>query len=84
MVQTLQKSEKVTITIPHELKEKLKTLKDEFQTTTSSIYKEALENYIEQKEIEKWQKGAKLASEDKEYISFVNELSNDQGDIYEY
>jgi len=84
MVQSLQKSEKVTITIPHKLKEKLKALKDEFQTTTSSIYKEALENYIEQKEMEKWQKGAKLASEDKEYISFVNELSNDQGDIYEY
>ena len=84
MVHLSQKSEKVTITIPHELKEKLKVLKNEFQTTTSSIYKEALENYIEQKELEKWQKGAKLASKDKEYISFVNELSKDQGDIYEY
>ena len=83
MVQSLQKSEKVTITIPCELKEKLKALKREFKTTTSSIYKEALENYIEQKEMEKWQKGAKLASADKEYLSFINEINNDQCEIWE-
>lgn len=41
-----------------------------------------LDNNMEQKEIEKWEKGLEKASKDKEYISFVNEISNDQGDIY--
>lgn len=79
-----QKAEKITVTIPYELKEQLMQLKDELQTSVSSIYKDALENYMKQKEIEKWHKGALKASQDKDYISFVSELNEDDGDIYEY
>lgn len=77
-------AQKVTVTIPYELKEKLNELKDEMKTSISSIYKEALESYIEKKEIEKWQKGAKLASEDEEYLKFTNEINSVGDDIYEY
>jgi len=50
----------------------------------STIYKEALEAYIEKKEIEKWQKGVAMAQKDKNYLKFINEISNDTGDIYDY
>ncbi len=84
MVQNMS-SQKVTVTIPYELKEKLNNLKDELHTSVSAIYKEALENYLEKKELEKWQDGANLASKDKNYLEFVNELNSDLGDdIYEY
>jgi len=78
------KSEKVTITIPSELKKKLTDLKDELNVSVSSLYKEALEAYLEEKEIRQWELGAKLASKDETYMKFVKELSNDVGDIYEY
>lgn len=84
MVISKQKSEKITVTIPFELKEQLLVLKNELHTSISAIYKEALESYMKQKEIEKWEKGAKMASKDDKYISFTNELNQDSGDIYEY
>ncbi len=84
MVISKNKIEKVTITIPSELKAKLVELKKELNLSASAIYKEALENYLKQKELEKWKAGARLAAEDKDYLSFVNELGNDAGDIYEY
>lgn len=84
MVSTKQKAEKITLTIPSELKEQLVILKDELQISTSALYREALESYIKQKELQKWEEGAKLAVNDKKYMAFVNELSNDTGDIFEY
>jgi predicted transcriptional regulator len=78
------KSEKVTITIPSELKERLNDLKEELNTSVSSIYKEALEDYLESREIKRWERGAKLAQKDKRYIDFVEEISHGGGDIYEY
>ena len=78
------KSEKVTITIPSELKDKLSIIKEEMNVSISSIYKEALEAYLEDKEMKRWEKGALLASKDKAYMKFVDELSQDAGDIYEY
>ena len=78
------KSEKVTITIPSELKEKLTDIKEELNVSISSIYKEALEAYLDTKEMKRWEKGALLASKDKTYVKFVDELSQDAGDIYEY
>ena len=77
-------AEKITVTIPHDLKEKLVNIKDELKTSMSAIYKEALEAYLEKKELEKWEKGALLASADKEYISLSAELGNTDGKIYEY
>ena len=84
MVAYKHKSEKITVTIPFELKEKLAALKEEMHLSVSAIYKEALESYLRQKEIEKWEQGAKLAAEDEEYMAFVNEMGNDVGDIYDY
>ena len=46
-------AEKITVTIPHDLKEKLVNIKDELKTSMSAIYKEALEAYLEKKELEK-------------------------------
>jgi post-segregation antitoxin (ccd killing protein) len=77
-------AEKITVTIPHDLKEKLVNIKDELKISMSAIYKEALEAYLEKKELEKWEKGALLASADKEYISLSKELGNIDGKIHEY
>ena len=77
-------AEKITVTIPHDLKEKLVNIKDELKTSMSAIYKEALEAYLEKKELKKVEKGALLASLDKEYVSLSKELGNIDGKIHEY
>ncbi len=77
-------AEKITVTIPHELKERLVGVKDELKTSMSAIYKEALESYLEKKELEKWEKGALLASQDKLYIQSAKELGNVGAELYEY
>lgn len=77
------KAEKITITVPHELKEQVLALKEELHSSISSLYKDAMQSYIKQKEIERWERAAAEASKDKEYMNFVEEIS-DAGDIYEY
>ena len=85
MVNTYSNSiEKVTFNIPSELKEQVMLLKDELKVSLSSIYNEAIANYLEQKELDKWQKGVSLALEDNEYMALSKELGDDNGDIYEY
>ena len=76
MASTQLKAEKITITVPHELKEEL-------HASISSLHKDAMQSYIKQKEIERWERAAAEASKDKDYMSFVEEIS-DAGDIYEY
>jgi len=76
--------EKVTFNMPSELKEQLVALKDEMHMSLSAIYNEAIVNYIKQKELEKWQRGAERAVKDKEYMKLSEEFGNDQDDIYEY
>ena len=76
--------EKVTFNIPVELKEQVLTLKEELHVSLSSIYNEAIANYIKQKELDKWQKGVSLALDDKEYMDLTEELGSDAGDVYEY
>jgi len=76
--------EKVTFNIPVELKEQVLALKEELHVSLSSIYNEAIANYIKQKELDKWQKGVSLALDDKEYMDLTEELGSDAGDIYEY
>jgi len=77
-------AEKITVTIPHELKERLVLEKDEMQTSMSAIYKKALESYLEKRELEKWERGFDLASKDEEYMMLSKELGNDDGDLCEY
>lgn len=76
--------EKVTFNIHSELKEKVIALKDELHVSLSFIYNEAIANYLKQKELEKWEKGVVMALQDHEYMQYVQELSNDDGELYEY
>ena len=76
--------EKVTFNMPRELKEQVMVLKDELQISLSSIYKEAIANYIKEKELEKWQNGVSMALKDKEYGLLQSEIGNDDGGLYEY
>ncbi|MEA2028276.1 MAG: hypothetical protein U9N49_04815 [Campylobacterota bacterium] len=76
--------EKVTFNIPTELKEQVVALKDELKVSLSSIYNEAISNYLQQKEIEKWQNGVSMALKDSDYMALTKELGSDNGDIYEY
>jgi len=73
--------EKVTFNIPRELKEQVMALKDELKISLSSIYNEAIANYLKQKELENWKRGVSLALQDKEYMALSKELGNDNGTI---
>jgi len=76
--------EKVTFNIPVELKEQVVALKNELHVSLSTIYNEAIANYLKQKELDKWQKGVTLAMKDREYMDLSKELGSDNGDVYEY
>jgi len=76
--------DKVTFNIPTDLKNRVVALKEQMNVSLSTIYNEAIESYLKQRELQKWQKGAIKALEDKEYLEFSKELASDGGDIYEY
>jgi predicted transcriptional regulator len=84
MAFALNNTEKVTVTLPSELKKQLTVLKEELSLSMSAIYKEALEAYLEAKTQEKWMKGIALAAKDNEYLSFAKEVGDDTGDFYGY
>jgi post-segregation antitoxin (ccd killing protein) len=85
MAQTYSNNvEKVTFNIPVELKEQVVALKDELHVSLSTIYNEAIANYLKQKELDKWRKGVALALKDKEYMDLTKELGSDNGELYEY
>lgn len=75
---------KITVSIPQDMALQLVSLKNELKTSMSAIYKEALESYLEKKEIEKWEKGAKLAGQDKTYTEFIKDCTDTKVDLYEY
>ncbi|KIM11626.1 MAG: hypothetical protein KU37_05390 [Sulfuricurvum sp. PC08-66] len=77
-------AEKITVTIPHELKVRLMDVKNELHSSMSAIYKEALEAYLEKIELQKWEQGFKMASEDEEYTKLCDSLGGDDGGLYEY
>ncbi len=77
-------TEKVTFNIPVELKEKVQKLKSELHIPLSAIYNEAIAEYINKKENEKWEKAVDTALKDSNYLSQAREVSLDTGDIYEY
>ena len=79
-----QKAEKITVTIPYELKEQLNALKSEFQTTMSAIYKDALKSYVKQKEQEKWAKGVVLMQNEYENNPELSDWVDFEEDIYDY
>ncbi len=81
---TNHKIEKVTFNIPSELKEQLNILKEEMKVSLSTIYNNALSEYIKKQELEKWKNGVNMALNDSEYLAVSKELGSDHGDIYEY
>jgi len=78
-----QKVEKITVTIPSELKERLVALKDELHLSVSAIYKEAVMLYIAKKEAELWGKGALIACAEYENNPDLKEWSEFAGDSHE-
>ena len=76
------KVEKVTFNIPVELKEQVIALKKELNVSLSTIYNEAIANYIKQKELDRWNQGVSLALEDKGYMALTQVLGSDDGDVY--
>lgn len=76
--------EKITFNLPSELKEQVSSLKDDLHMSMSSIYVEAIKQYVEKKEKEKWSTAALEASKDTEYLKLIDELNQGQDDIYEY
>ncbi|MEA3543747.1 MAG: hypothetical protein U9R69_00840 [Thermodesulfobacteriota bacterium] len=75
---------KVTFNMPTELKIRVKALKEELQVSLSSIYNEAIINYLKEKEAEKWQQGVSMALKDKRYKELSEELGRDNGDFHDY
>jgi metal-responsive CopG/Arc/MetJ family transcriptional regulator len=84
MTLSTAKSEKITVTIPYELKEQLNELKNEFQTSMSAIYKEALNAYVKQKEKEKWKKAVLLMEQEYENNPELTDWLNFEEDFYDY
>ncbi|MEA3454947.1 MAG: type II toxin-antitoxin system CcdA family antitoxin [Campylobacterota bacterium] len=78
------KAEKITVTIPYELKEQLTALKNEFGTTMSALYKDALKSYVEQKERERWRKAAELMAEEYEKSPELTDWLDFEEDFYDY
>ncbi len=77
-------TEKVTFNIPAELKRKVSKLKEEMHVSFSTIYNEAIAEYVRQKELEKWKSGANKALKDETYRKEMSEMGDDEGDPYAY
>lgn len=78
-------AQKISFSIPSKLKEKFDGFKDELDLSLSAMYREALEDYIKQKERERWRKAASLARKDYESNSELTAFSAIDGDdFYEY
>lgn len=76
--------EKTTFNLPSDLKARVNNIKDDLHMSMSSIYVEAIKEFIEKKEREKWENAALKASKDENYLKFIDELDEIQDDIYEY
>lgn len=58
--------------------------KKDLHLSISTIHKEALEQFLEKKELDKWKKGVKLAEKNKEYLQLCKTLGNESGEVHEY
>ncbi len=74
--------EKVTFNISSSLKEQVNELKEEFGVSLSTIYNEAIANYLRQKELERWSAGVSKALNDQEYLDEI--VHSDDDELYEY
>ena len=76
--------EKVTFNIPRELKEQVVVIKNELHLSLSTIYNEAIAEYVKRQELKRWERGIAQALEDTEYQKLSRELGADTGDVYDY
>ncbi len=81
---TAKEIEKVTFNIPSNLKRKATLLKDEMNISMSTLYKEAIEAYVREKEILKWQKAADIMSDEYETNTELKEWLEFEEDIHAY
>ncbi|MEA2110595.1 MAG: hypothetical protein U9P71_00960 [Campylobacterota bacterium] len=81
---TNQTYEKVSFNLPTEIKEEVVKLKETLHVSLNTIYKTAIAEYVQRQEVAKWEKAAKLASEDENYIKLCEELADSEDDFYEY
>ncbi|MDD2904789.1 MAG: hypothetical protein PHH41_01125 [Sulfurimonas sp.] len=56
----------------------------ELKTSLSTISQEALESSLEKKELQKWERGALLASQNEEYMQTTKEIGNLGTQLYDY
>ena len=76
--------EKVTFNMPKDLKQDLVRLKNEMQVSLSTIYKNALIEYVKKQELKKWENGVIKASKNKDYIAQSKSLAEGGAELYEY
>ncbi len=81
---TTHKLEKITFNMPTEIKEKLMVIKSEIGISLSSIYNEAILEYINKQELARWDRGVNMALQDTAYLEQAKELECDDGGLYEY
>jgi hypothetical protein len=79
-----QKLEKVTFNLPSDLKNEVVKLKESLSVSLNTIYKTAIAEYVEKQEIKRWERGARLAAKDKNYMELSDELGNIVEDVHEY
>ena len=76
--------EKVTFNLDKDLKAKVLALKKEMGVSLSSIYNEAIADYLRQKELERWERAASQAAEDRDYQTHSEAIGQDDGGLHEY
>lgn len=80
----LTQQEKVTITLPTQMKEEVAKLKEEMKISMNSIYQTAIQEYVKKKNREKLKLEASQMIEEYKTNPEMRELSNFQEDIVEY
>lgn len=80
----LLQQEKVTITLPTQIKEEVAKLKDEMKISMNSIYQTAIQEYVKKKNREKLRLEASQMVEEYKSNPEMIELSNFEEDIVEY
>ena len=79
-----EKKEKVTFSLPSDIKEEMMRLKETMNVSLNTIYKTAILEYLQRQEVKRWEEGALKASRNKAYKDLCEELGDADGELYEY
>ena len=77
-------TEKVTITIPCDMKTEIAKIKEDMKVSMNSIYQSAIKEYLTKKKRERLRKEAESMVSYYETNEDAVELLKEAGDIYEY